>query len=117
MWCLSPPSSLSRHVALDGQANFRDLGGYETIDGRRIAWRRVYRSGRLAMLGDADVALLEALGIKTIANLLTRDDVERHGPDRILAGAEEVSLAIESDPPSGRPRLSARAISRRSHQT
>ena len=93
------PSSLPRHVALDGQANFRDLGGYETTDGRRIAWGRVYRSGYLAMLSDADVSRLEDLGIRTIVNLLTGDDIERYGPGRVPAGAREVSLGIESDLP------------------
>ena len=27
-----------RHIALDGQANFRDLGGYETADSRVVRW-------------------------------------------------------------------------------
>jgi protein-tyrosine phosphatase len=93
------PSSLPRHVALDGQANFRDLGGYETTDGRRIARGRVYRSGHLAMLSDADVSRLEDLGIRTIVNLLTGDDIERYGPGRVPAGAREVSLDIDSDLP------------------
>jgi len=27
-----------RHIKLSGQANFRDLGGYQTTDGRTIKW-------------------------------------------------------------------------------
>lgn len=92
-------SSRPRHVVLEGQANFRDLGGYETTDGRRIAWGRIYRSGRLAMLSDADVARLEGLGIRTVANLLTDEDVDEYGPGRIPAGAREVRLPVESEAP------------------
>ena len=31
-----------RHVALDGAANFRDLGGYESEDGRSVKWGQLY---------------------------------------------------------------------------
>ncbi|UCC55009.1 MAG: tyrosine-protein phosphatase, partial [Anaerolineaceae bacterium] len=41
-----------RHIDLVGQANFRDLGGYQTIDGRSLKWGQVYRSGRLVKLTD-----------------------------------------------------------------
>ena len=30
----------SRAVPLDGQANFRDIGGYRTADGRTVRWDR-----------------------------------------------------------------------------
>ena len=51
-----------RHIALDGQTNFRDLGGYATTDGRTVKWGEVYRSGELQDLSDADVEALSALG-------------------------------------------------------
>jgi protein-tyrosine phosphatase len=86
-----------RHILLDGQTNFRDLGGYQAIDGRRVKWRQVYRSGRLVKLTDEDVALLESLGIRTVVNLLTEDDSEAYGRDRLPAGAQEISLAIDSE--------------------
>jgi protein-tyrosine phosphatase len=37
-----------RHQPFEGIVNFRDLGGYETTDGRRVKWGRVFRSGHLA---------------------------------------------------------------------
>ncbi|MBW2092739.1 MAG: tyrosine-protein phosphatase, partial [Deltaproteobacteria bacterium] len=37
-----------RRVNLKGSINFRDLGGYETRDGRRIKWGHIYRSDSLA---------------------------------------------------------------------
>ena len=56
----------SRAVPLDGQANFRDIGGYATADGRTVRWGEVYRSGRLDDLSESDVARLDSLGIRTV---------------------------------------------------
>lgn len=52
-----------RALHLAGASNFRDLGGYQTADGRRVRWRLLYRSDQLAGLAPADVARLGALGI------------------------------------------------------
>ena len=32
-----------RHIDLDGQSNFRDIGGYKTVDSHSIKWSIVYR--------------------------------------------------------------------------
>ena len=77
----------ARHIQLQGQSNFRDLGGYQTHDGRSVKWGEVYRSGRLPKLTDKDVDRLEGLGIQTVVSLLTADDVEAYGHDRLPAGA------------------------------
>lgn len=83
-----------RHVALDGQPNFRDLGGYETADGRTVKWGQVYRSGELGGLSDDDVAKLKELGLRTNVNFLLPEEVEKHGRDRLPEGAKEVSKPI-----------------------
>ena len=44
-----------RLIGLEGQPNFRDLGGYKTYDGERVRTGLVYRSGELPSLPDADV--------------------------------------------------------------
>ncbi len=85
-----------RRIALDGQPNFRDLGGYHTVDGRTVRYGQVYRSGRLAALSDADVSKLDALHVRTVVNLLTDDDRETYGEDRLPQGAVSVSLPIDS---------------------
>ena len=86
-----------RHVALDGQPNFRDLGGYETTDGRTVKWGQVYRSGELPRLSDADVAKLEELGIGTVVNFLLPEEIEMNGRDRLPERAQEVSQPIHGD--------------------
>jgi protein-tyrosine phosphatase len=87
----------TRHIELDGQANFRDLGGYETEDGRTVKRGEVYRSGRLSKLTDEDVAWLQDLGIRTVVNLLTEEDIEVYGRDRVPDGVQEIPLPIDSD--------------------
>ncbi|MFY9513573.1 MAG: tyrosine-protein phosphatase, partial [Rubrivivax sp.] len=53
----------SRVLPLQGATNFRDLGGYATRDGRRLRWRRVFRSDHLGGLTAADRETLAALGL------------------------------------------------------
>jgi protein-tyrosine phosphatase len=88
--------STGRHIPFDGQPNFRDLGGYETVDGRTVRYGQVYRSGTLAALSDADVSLLGELHVRTVVNLLTDDDREKYGEDRLPEGVGSVLLPIDS---------------------
>jgi protein-tyrosine phosphatase len=60
-----------RVIALEGGRNFRDLGGYSTLDGRRVKWGKLYRSGSMAWLTPADYDSLSKLAIKTICDLRT----------------------------------------------
>lgn len=77
-----------RHIELEGEPNFRDLGGYKTTDGRSVKWREVFRTGELGTLSDADVRKLEELGIQTVVNFLLQEEIEQHGTDRVPAGVE-----------------------------
>ncbi|MGB6994169.1 MAG: tyrosine-protein phosphatase [Thermoanaerobaculia bacterium] len=86
-----------RHVDLAGQPNFRDLGGYETADGRTVKWSEVYRSGELPHLTDEDVATLEELEIRTVVNFLLPEEIEMNGRDRLPEGARELPEPIQGD--------------------
>lgn len=68
-----------RLVALDGVHNFRDLGGYVMGDGRAIGWGRLYRADGLYRLTDADLDLLDAIGIRTVIDLRSAAEVEQYG--------------------------------------
>jgi protein-tyrosine phosphatase len=70
-------------IALEQGHNFRDIGGYETDDGRRIRRGRVFRSGTLALLTDDDQRQLAALGIKLICDFRTTNE-RRARPTRWL---------------------------------
>jgi protein-tyrosine phosphatase len=86
----------SRRVELEGQSNFRDLGGYRTADGRVVKWGQVYRSGELHKLSGEDVAVLAGLGIRTAASFLTDEEVTTRGSDRLPADTRELPLPIAS---------------------
>lgn len=73
-----------RHVPLQGSANFRDLGGYPTRDGRTTRWRRFFRSDTLHALTPGDVAALQDLGVTTVVDLRTSVEVRRDG---VIPGA------------------------------
>ena len=92
----SVESTPERHIALDGQPNFRDLGGYQTTDGRTVKWGEVYRSGELPRLSDEDVARLDELDIRTVVSFLTEKEIEARGPDRLPDGTVEVALSMEA---------------------
>jgi protein-tyrosine phosphatase len=85
---------LPRAVPLDGASNLRDLGGYQVMDGRRVRFRRVFRSATLAHLTEADVAQVQALGLRTVCDLRGVEEAA-HRPSRLPAGAERVALPIE----------------------
>lgn len=59
----SNPSS-NTPVRLEGASNFRDLGGHLGFDGRRVRWRRLYRSDHLGALSEADRRTLSALEVR-----------------------------------------------------
>lgn len=77
----------ARLVPLEGAFNLRDLGGYTGADGRRVRYGRLYRSDSLAKLTDADLALVERLGIRAIHDLRTAGEIER-APHRLPEGAD-----------------------------
>lgn len=60
---------MSINPRLEGAPNFRDIGGHVTTDGRRIKQSRVFRSGELSRLTDADHDTLRQLGIAFVADL------------------------------------------------
>ena len=70
-----------RRVPLEGSVNFRDLGGYETVDGRRVKWGLVFRSDNLGRLTDRDVAYLQRMGIRLVCDFRTPAEAEKL-PDR-----------------------------------
>ena len=92
----APDATPERLIQLAGQSNFRDLGGYQTAEGRTVKWRQVFRSGELPRLSDDDVAVLEELGIKTCVNFLTAAEVEERGQDRLPERTKLVPQPMEA---------------------
>lgn len=84
-------------ISLEGQANFRDLGGYKTDDGRSIKYGMLYRSGTLSKLTDSDITKLEELRIKTVVNFLTEEERQARGEDRLPKGVKTIFLPISGE--------------------
>ncbi len=68
-----------RLVPFETCFNFRDIGGYETVDGRRVRWGSVFRSDTLHRLTTADLELASEIGIRTVIDLRSRGELERSG--------------------------------------
>ena len=68
-----------RRLDLEGPVNFRDLGGYEAGDGRTVRRRHLFRSDALFRLTETDAARVAALGVTTLIDFRTPDELDEHG--------------------------------------
>lgn len=84
-----------RFYDVAGGLNFRDLGGYETVDGRRVRYGELFRSGMMSGLEDDAIAEVAALGIRSVCDLRARDEREKH-PSRWLEG-RGIHLSLRED--------------------
>jgi protein-tyrosine phosphatase len=84
-----------RHVLLEGCLNLRDLGGYETADGRRVRFGCLFRSDELHALTDADLEAVGALGIRVVFDLRNLDEREAR-PNRLPPGVEVLERVTPS---------------------
>lgn len=74
-----------RLLPLERASNFRDLGGYPTVDGKHVRWGMIYRSGAPTMLSRADLVYVDRLNIRTTIDL--RSNEERRLTASLLANA------------------------------
>lgn len=68
-----------RRIKFDGCFNFRDLGGYVTESGRTLRWGRLYRADGIQRLTEDDRRRFATLGIVTVIDLRTPDELELRG--------------------------------------
>lgn len=66
---------MSRFIDIGGSLNFRHLGGYETVDGRRTRPDALFRGGWFDLVDDQDADRFAATGIRRIFDF-------RSGPER-----------------------------------
>ena len=86
-----------RRLPLEGTVNLRDLGGYETIDGRRVKWGKVFRSDHLSRLTDGDIAFLKHMKIHCVCDFRTSAEAQKR-PDRFPGDGtgEHLHLPIDN---------------------
>ena len=92
-----------RAVALEGGSNFRDLGGYPTLDGHHVKWGHIYRSADIGQLTDNDLKTLEARNLAVVCDLRGPSEVQQ-SPDRLPAGVTRIEL------PAGSENIDTRAL-------
>jgi protein-tyrosine phosphatase len=86
-----------RVINFENIQNFRDLGGYNVREGKRVAQGRLYRSGGLLDMTPADKARFkDELKIKTVIDLTSPDDVQKMQEIRLLEeiGAKYFNMAL-----------------------
>ena len=98
----SPRVISERRLPLQGAANFRDLGGYETTTGQRVRWGRVFRSDHLSNLTARDIDFLKRIKLRCVCDFRTSTEARRR-PDRFPGDGpgEHVHLPtdnLKSDP-------------------
>lgn len=96
---MAPFRKPSTH-GFDRVANFRDMGGHRSHDGRRLRSGVLFRSGHLGRATDADVQRLAALGLRQVFDFRTQTDIRIDGADRLPPGTEHVQLPMP-DPARG----------------
>ena len=89
-----------RILPLNGALNFRDLGGYPTVEGRVTRWGRMFRSDTLHAITSEDLVTLRSLDIRTVIDLRPHGEIAYTG--RGLLGRSSISL-IEADAPGDAP--------------
>jgi protein-tyrosine phosphatase len=99
-----------RHFNLEGASNFRDLGGYTNRDGRKVHWRKIFRSNHLGQLTPSDVETVRSLRVQRAFDF-------RGIEERATAACAITEIAVHSLPieptvvAALRARLQARALS------
>jgi len=71
-----------RHLPFSGAKNFRDLGGYRTLDGRHVRWGLLFRSDSLHQLTKHDLKRLSKLDLGWIVDFRSPKEKETM-PDRL----------------------------------
>ncbi len=82
-----------RILPLEKGHNFRELGGYQTKDGRTLKWHKVLRSASLAHLTPHDLAYLTDYGVRYDVDFRSPEETAK-SPDKVPANAIYESLPV-----------------------
>ncbi|GMU40535.1 MAG: hypothetical protein AMXMBFR23_14010 [Chloroflexota bacterium] len=82
---------MDRHFDFEQVFNFRDLGGYDTADGRTVRWRRLFRSGEHQRMRPHEVKRLRAeITIRTVIDFRSETEAgDPRGPGALVAPGVE----------------------------
>ena len=82
-----------RRLKIPGVSNYRDLGGYQTLDGLTVKWGQLYRSGHLTNLTSRGLDIISDFDLYAIINFRSNFESARQ-PKRVLVGPKLIHLPI-----------------------
>lgn len=86
----------SRILKVTGGLNFRELGGYPTVDGHTVKWHKLVRTAGLDKLTAEDQDNLAHYGVVTDVDFRSKDE-RTQSPDKVPTGATYRFLPVFPD--------------------
>lgn len=86
----------NRILQVTGGLNFRELGGYPTVDGHTVKWHKLVRTAGLADLTPADQQYLGDYGVVQDVDFRSKDE-RTQAPDKVPTGANYHFLPVFPD--------------------
>jgi protein-tyrosine phosphatase len=87
-------------IIFERVVNFRDFGGCPTDDGGRVRRGVLFRGAHFGEATDADLALLERLGVRLVIDFRGPGDKAEEGHNRLPTGVRELCIPM-FDPARG----------------
>jgi protein-tyrosine phosphatase len=82
-----------RLLPMSVTANFRDYGGQLTTEGRQVVWGKLFRTGHMGEMSNADKQALQQLNIQAICDFRRAEEMKRQ-PSQLPEGLEPTSISI-----------------------
>jgi len=92
----APGGSLGLALGVASVSNLRDMGGYQTRDGREVARGLVYRSDAFVGMSAEDIKKIEPLGLKNDYDLRVTAEAKA-APDELPANVRHHLLNVMAD--------------------
>lgn len=86
-----------RVLRLEGGSNFRDMGGYKTVDGKTVVRGKLFRSGAMSSITDKDREYLSKFDFKLVADLRSVEERELY-PDYWVLESKKIDYISEDYP-------------------
>lgn len=101
---MTPIDTANPFLDTKGIHNFRDYGGWRTVDGGQVRRGLLYRSGQHVGATDQDLAIIGALDIHTVIDLRGTSERERN-PCRRVEGFSGEVLFYDGETSSSPPHM------------
>ena len=92
----APVIAAERCIVFEGPRNFRDLGGYPTMQGASVSWGTVFRADALHQMTQADQAMFGTFGIRVVYDLRSSSERSLH-PDPMESVAVDLLSALPGE--------------------